>query len=635
MTADEQEYEVESVLLARVAKKSVRSKQLIWQYRVKWKGYSSEESTYASRSLSVHSYSYSHSRWEPKESFEGSEDILDQFWARSSTNGRDIEDLSLFHVDESFYPTGPPRRAGKPKPTGAVAHRPSPEIRTKAKQQAEPKPKSTRAQSRSTKRKHSPSVEIMETGPQLKRARGGHSSPAPSKPGKNSAPLSRHSKDKSTGKHSLDASTLSSTLKRDRVRRDSPEIVPPSEEEEYSDYAFNSAPVKGTRVLSVQDPPESISASSPALSLPLSSKLAEDPPVASSSASILSHRARATNPLVKMIDNHDGMDGGISTKARSGGRSSPKKAKPGPGRSSAGILTKSKSSLLTFTKGGLQSVKGKYVSERRDDHAHADIEMAATETGETNPPLPPPTGEELLNLAGLNAEAAKNLDDYEDKSERNEPTIAQSSFALAKEKLLPTGSIASNNASAPWKSTISNTIFGPLGLASDVPPTPIASDLSQYPTFPLDLDISVKIPVVLMDIMSTSASSSSWVFIAENKGLPGKFYDNKTALQIFNTLRTGSSAAKVVPASSITEEQKSQFERFHTRLDDGALFILPVGKEVLALCSSENALFCQRLNIPPALSCLKRSVLLTRVTVENISAYADVAVPVDAFQWRV
>ncbi|PBK78338.1 hypothetical protein ARMSODRAFT_1077912 [Armillaria solidipes] len=614
MTDNEQEYEVESVLLARVAKKSARSKQLIWQYRVKWKGYSSEEST-----------------WEPKESFVGSEDILEQFWARANTNGRDIEDLSLFRVDENFYPTGPPRRPGKRKSTGAVPRKSSPEVKTEAEPPAEPKPKSKRAGSRSAKRKRSPSVEIAETEPQPKRARGRPSGSAPPKPGKKPTPLSCQSKDKSASKR---AAILSSRTKHNRPRKDSPEIVPPSEEEEDGDYAFNSAPVKSTEVSSVQYPPDSISASSPALSLPSSSKSAAEPPVASASTSIPSHRARATNPLVKMIDNHDGMDGGISTKTRLGG-SSPKKAKPGPGRSSAGIITKSKSSLLTFTKGGLQTVKGKYVPEKRGEHTDdADVEMAVVDPAETNPPLPPPTAEELLNLAGLDAEAAKNLDDYEDESESNSPTAAQSSLALAKEKLLPTGSITSNNANAPWRSTISNTIFGPLGLASDVPPAPVTSDLSQSPTFVLNLDISVKIPVVLTDIVSTPSSSSSWVFIAENKGLPGKFYDDKTALQIFNTLRTGSSAARVVPASNITEEQKARFGRFHARLDDGALFILPVGKEVLALCSSENALFCQRLNIPPALSCLKKSVLLTRVTVENISAYADVAVPVDAFQWR-
>ncbi|KAK0463963.1 uncharacterized protein EV420DRAFT_1729951 [Desarmillaria tabescens] len=601
MTDSEQEYEVESVLLARVAKKSARSKQLIWQYRVKWKGYSSEEST-----------------WEPKESFEGSEDILEQFWARANTNGRDIDDLSLFRVDENFYPTGPPRGQHEAEP------------------QARSKPKSKRSRSRSNKRKRSPSVENIESEPQPKRTRGRPSGSAHPKPEKKPVPLSHQSKDKATLKRSLDASTLSSRTKRNHPRKDSPEIVPASEEEEDGDYAFNSTPVQATEAPSVQYPPESVSASSPALSLPSSSKSAAGPPVASSSTFIPSHRVRATNPLVKMIDNHDGMDGGISTKTRLGA-SSPKKAKPGPGRSSAGIITKSKSSLLTFTKGGgLQSVKGKYVPEKRGERVHdADVEMVAVEPTETNPPLPPPTGEELLNLAGLNAEAAKNLDDYEDESESNGPTAAQSSLALAKEKLLPTGSITSNNASAPWRATISNTIFGPLGLASDVLPAPTTCDLSQSPALVLDLDISVKIPVVLMDVVSAPSSSSSWVFIAENKGLPGKFYDDKTALQIFNTLRTGSSAARVVPASNITEEQKAHFERFQARLDEGALFILPVGKEVLALCSSENALFCQRLNIPPALSCLKKSVLLTRVTVENISAYADVAVPVDAFQWKL
>ncbi len=68
--------------------------------------------------------------------------------------------------------------------------------------------------------------------------------------------------------------------------------------------------------------------------------------------------------------------------------------------------------------------------EKRDEHTHdADVEMAVVEPVETNPPLPPPTGEELLNLAGLDAEAAKNLDDYEDESESNSPTAAQSRCA--------------------------------------------------------------------------------------------------------------------------------------------------------------------------------------------------------------
>lgn len=351
--------------------------------------------------------------------------------------------MSLFRVDESFYPTGPPRtfspcrvsktaeilhtgRPGKRKSTGAVPRKSSPEVKIEAEPPAEPKPKSKHARSRSAKRKRSPSVEIAETEPQPKRARGRPSGSVPPKPGKKPAPLLCQSKDKSAGKR---AAILSSRTKHNRPRKDSPEIVPPSEEEEDGDYAFNSAPVKSTEVSSVQYPPDSISASSPALSLPSSSKSVVEPPVASASTSIPSHRARATNPLVKMIDNHDGMDSGISIKTRLGG-SSPKKAKPGPGRSSAGIINKSKSSLLTFTKGGLQSVKGKYVPEKRDEHTHdADVEMAVVEPVEMNPPLPPPTGEELLNLAGLDAEAAKNLDDYEDESESNSPTAAQSRCA--------------------------------------------------------------------------------------------------------------------------------------------------------------------------------------------------------------
>ncbi len=48
-------------------------------------------------------------RWEPIDSFAESEQLLEDFWKNSSTNGRDLNDMSLFRSGESFQRTGPPR----------------------------------------------------------------------------------------------------------------------------------------------------------------------------------------------------------------------------------------------------------------------------------------------------------------------------------------------------------------------------------------------------------------------------------------------------------------------------------------------------------------------------------------------
>jgi hypothetical protein len=47
-------------------------------------------------------------RWEPAESFDGSEQLLERFWERTNTEGRDVKNIHLFAVGEVFYPIGPP-----------------------------------------------------------------------------------------------------------------------------------------------------------------------------------------------------------------------------------------------------------------------------------------------------------------------------------------------------------------------------------------------------------------------------------------------------------------------------------------------------------------------------------------------
>lgn len=48
--------------------------------------------------------------WEPFKSFENSgEGIVDRFWERVDTKGRDVESIEGWTNGEEVFPTGPPR----------------------------------------------------------------------------------------------------------------------------------------------------------------------------------------------------------------------------------------------------------------------------------------------------------------------------------------------------------------------------------------------------------------------------------------------------------------------------------------------------------------------------------------------
>jgi hypothetical protein len=153
--------------------------------------------------------------------------------------------------------------------------------------------------------------------------------------------------------------------------------------------------------------------------------------------SLPSHRARAANPLVKRAEDLDfaGMSGAISVKTRLAAHksemsppSSGKSRKPGPGRSSSGLI---KNSLLTFQKGSLKTVKGSYKRQTQRhnsvvgtaDNGHIDEPMMAGKNvlqdeearmSDNGIIQVPPTADELLGLAGLNAQHAENLSDFEE-----------------------------------------------------------------------------------------------------------------------------------------------------------------------------------------------------------------------------
>jgi hypothetical protein len=179
---------------------------------------------------------------------------------------------------------------------------------------------------------------------------------------------------------------------------------------------------------------------------------------------------------------------------------------------------------------------------------------------------------------------------------------------------------------------------------------------SSSPFF-LSLDSSVSVPVLLTAVSPSPSGAPSLDFIVEKtpKGPPGKFYQEQSALALLDTLRTGGPSARIVPDSSATDGQKQHFERFRTRLDTGELvssafsthqterdlcsriyfaqFVAMAGVEVLAFCSSENALIAQRLNLPLVLLGVPGRVLVSRVTIENYSAYADAAFQADSVRW--
>lgn len=103
-------------------------------------------------------------------------------------------------------------------------------------------------------------------------------------------------------------------------------------------------------------------------------------------------------------------------------------------------MKKNTSSLLTFQKGALKTVKGNYSAPGPSSTLRTEIVSEETVTvgedglfgdelpDDDNPPglstprkVTPPTGEDLLKLAGLDAKDAEELEDFVDDA----PAVAQ------------------------------------------------------------------------------------------------------------------------------------------------------------------------------------------------------------------
>ncbi|KAJ6502442.1 hypothetical protein C8R45DRAFT_619835 [Mycena sanguinolenta] len=608
------EYEVESVTQAKVTK---RSKRVFWEYFVKWKNYGIEENT-----------------WEPMSSFKGSEEIIDSFWSRIDIGGRDIKNMTEFKIGEIFMPRGPPRR--KPSQRNLKADDAEPA----ASGSSGPSKESTRSGKR---RRSSPAPTPDEDEKPAKRTRTRVSEAA-------TRPVQEPRTPREPPRRPPAKPTP--TRRTTKKRTPSPEIVPDSEDEA-EDVAMLVDPEQQP---SIETP---IQEEAPPFVAPDTTNEAPTEPMQEDGPSAPGHRGRAAKPkepLVKKADDFTPLDGAISAKARlrkeasdnkeapvAGPSSSPRKSprKPGPGRSSAGMVGKNTSSLLTFEKGALKTVKGKFTSRAAEDDTHVNDTVAT--------PAVPPTSDELLKLGGLDSRAAEALEEFDEPEEVASPTDqppesdpTQESVTLAKNKLFPPGTSVtasiSNNVQAVWRRS---TIFGPLydlplvphipflsvflrrGLGSDAA---AASTPSDSKPFSLKLDTTVIVPLDLTDVHQSLDT------IIKDDGPPGKFFKNTDAIKLLDNVRTGGPSARLRMTDDATEEHKAHFARFRSRLDNGDLFTAMAGQVFLGFSSSETPLM-QRLNLPPSLASFSDSVFITKLEIENFTAYLEVLETADTSRW--
>ncbi|KAF8911002.1 hypothetical protein CPB84DRAFT_1073406 [Gymnopilus junonius] len=619
MSDDEnEEYEVEFIREARV-ESTTRSKKakLVWKYLVRWKNYTPADDT-----------------WEPIESFVGSEHIVEAFWKRIQT-GRDVEDLSQFKAGESFRPVGPPKRPKGKLSASALSTKLSP-----GEGPSNSKPDSETSHKR---RRESPEIiEITDWSPI--RPRGTEPKQPPTVPeAQNAKIIDKPGKIFKKSNEKVLPST--SSHKKRRTRSPSIEIIPDSDEEVLPSIQHLSPqilPVDSSR----RQPPRRNGNK-----LPTSRADANALPEEQSSSNVPLHQIRKDNPLVKMVDFDPGMmASAIPAKAyatnRSNGASTsslaPKRTRPGPGRSSVNLL---KSSLLTAEKGILKTVKGKYSKAEKNQAVSAPIDQMEARTEENNTvPQAPPSAEELLELAGLDVQAAESLPDFEEGEEIQKAPLpvlnSTEQGSPPREDLLPRagrelvsglnmfgGSVTSGPSAAPNASFTRSTIFGPLTMWSKADSQP--NQLASSRLF-LNLDVSVSIRVIL----TASFPPDCFSFVTVTKGTPGKFYSTGAALTLLGTVRAvGASAFAIVDEKEATDEEKNHFEHFSTRLENGDLFVAMAGVQILVFCSTSNTTLSQRLNAPQDLLNQPHKILVSRVDVENYSGYADATANADERRW--
>ncbi|KAI0818503.1 hypothetical protein BC629DRAFT_1462337 [Irpex lacteus] len=447
----EEEYEVEYICRAQVAKSG---KKNVWKFEVKWKGYGVDANT-----------------WEPASSFKGSEHFIDTFWAKTRDT-RDWRDLKEFTVGEIVFGKGPPG-GGKPKgksKTGSTSKKePGPSKHQRVDDRAieviedsepeEPASKAAAEPRTSTRKRRASVVEDVEEVPTAKRRRGRPSKTRPEDEELESASTGSRlrktasasklpripavkSKSKPAESSNASASTAAATQGTSQRRsnrksaaaskEDSPEVV--VVDTPIADDASSEADRR--LVVESLDVPESdpgdgrplgdtngdveMHDGTPAAE-PSSSSI---PPV--SPAKIPAHRAREANPRIKMMDNGFTSQSGLSVKAAlasASGSSNRRQSVLSPrARTNDSSAILGSTSLLTAGRnGGLVSIR-KHVEPIRPPSAPKTTdnnEVAEQTVDEVVVNNTPPTAKEVLELAGLQPDAAEALPDYDGASDQD------------------------------------------------------------------------------------------------------------------------------------------------------------------------------------------------------------------------
>ncbi|KAF7969897.1 hypothetical protein HWV62_25631 [Athelia sp. TMB] len=613
-----------------------------WQYRVKWKGYGPEENT-----------------WEPAESFEGSADVLARFWERVNTDGRDIGNLEVFKPNEVFRPSGPPRRGKRQKLSSAD----EPENNSTNISQLEEAPLDT---ARPDKKRPGSPTEVGAEEPLAKRKRGRPPAQATSSSVSATRPKRGGRPAHTAGEESISAKPASTRMRK----------KPPSKQEKQDHRISDDEIILASPSPS---PPSANLPVGPTFSAPREDNGFEDALFGSPKAkSLPSHRARAAKPLVRAANEPIALDNGTRTKKRLINNSNTNEASSS---TPARRAPKSRASVLTATKTGLKTVKGKYVMNGGPASALEQGDMGDTfgvgdDTMEVDAvlaldtsPVRVPTAQELLESAGLDPANVEDLADFEDDLPSAIPSVVPAAIASV-ENLVANPNVA-KAASALFPAQPSSSVFsfksfsrpsifdrlcvyrflpasishslhsfGSLGGSGSS--ASIASTLPATPAFSLSLDSAAVVPIYLRDIFAeTGMSSLSSIVTTLPKGPPGKFYRGDTASAMVDCLAPGGSSARVEVNENVDAEQKRHFERFRSRLEDGELvrlstnfsdqkltvaqFICLSGDEVLAFWSSSNAGFGEKLRAPENLVGLPAIIIISRVTIEDLSSYADVA----------
>ncbi|TFY81562.1 hypothetical protein EWM64_g2452 [Hericium alpestre] len=382
------------------------------------------------------------------------------------------------------------------------------------------------------------------------------------------------------------------------------------------------------------------------------------------SSSIPAHRLRAANPSIKRTEDEElgkSLKGAISSKVKaifgssnadaSGSEAGASGSKSASGRPSKGLPQRN-SSLLTFDKGGLKTLKrGRRTASDREVEGLVDKELTSSPErpsvdGQASNDVAPADISELsqpslLQLAGLQPSEVDALPDFEDAGPQEvngdageTGTPAEVATDRAASKPLQ---FVSNMLNAVWGQS---TIFGPFGLGSgsvnSLHKDEQDGDSATSSPYLLVLDPAKAIPITLKDVTPATSLDSpllSTIIVPGPKGPPGKLYKGDHAMMLLKTMETGGSSARITPHDSAKEEDIALFNQFRDQLEGDSIFVAMAGAEILVCSASTNKAITQALGIPPAMQGLGKTLVVSHVKLADHSAFADAAMQTETVRW--